>query len=179
MVCGGTETNRIECLNAADCNSVTAFPAQLPSTKCGKGVLCNDKILTFGDSITTTTLMPQFRTTKDLTFRKEEELLRYGVACVNQNAVVIVGDVHAYRDGRYIKQKYLNSVKLYNPTTKTTKELAPLPYELCDMTVVVHEENVILVGGTKGAYGGISGDVLMYNITNQHCLKLPSMLEKR
>lgn len=188
MICGGTKTNRIECLNVADCKSVSAFPAQLPSdpvhlpgTKCGKGVLCNDKILTLGYSIFATNLKRRFRNTKLLSYENEGKLSSYGVACVNRNTVVLVGGVYAwkpYRDDDFTRTEYRDNVELYNPTTNVKKTLAPLPYELCDMAVVAHEDSVIIVGG-KAGYGPITNDVLMYNITNQHCLKLPSMLEKR
>ena len=179
MICGGRKTNRIECLKVADCKSISAFPAQLPNTKCGKGALCNNGILTFGDSITETTLRPRLKVTKHLSYENNLKLSGYGVACVNQNAVVVVGGLSTYKDGRCTTTKRRNIVRLYIPTTKTTKTLAPLPYELCDMTVVAHEDSVIILGGAKGNYEEITNDVLMYNITNQHCLKLPSMLEKR
>ena len=179
MICGGTATNRIECLNIADCNSVSAFPAQLRGTKCGKGVLCGDKILTFGYSVLETALRPQFETTKLYSYEKRGKLSRYGVAYVNQNAVVIFGGIYSYYGDNFrLEIECKNSVKLYSPTTKTMKTLAPLPYKLCDMTAVAHEDRVIILGGSKN-YGDPINEVLMYNVTNQHCLRLPSMLEAR
>ena len=184
MVCGGGETNRIECLNAADCNSVSAFPGQLPASYCGKGVLCNDKILTFKDSVLETSLKPEFKTKKLLPFRNGRSISQYGVAYVNENAVVIVGGNSGYtRDSEgkliYPRMEICSNVLLYNPTTKTMKTLAPLPHKLRDMSVVVHEDSVVILGGRKGAYAECTNDVFMYNITNQHSFKLPSMLEKR
>ena len=196
MICGGTETNRIECLNVADCKSVSTFPAQLPARKdflddtyvwCGKGVLCDGKILTFSESVTATSLRHRARSTTLLTYPNRQQLSRYGVACVNKTAVVIVGGYDVYtkdREGKNIwPSKEVNKrVRLYNPATKTMKNLAPLPYLLCDMAVVAYEDSVIILGGSKKEHEmskESTNDVLMYNITNQHCLKLPSMLEKR
>ena len=195
MICGGPETNRIECLNVSDCKSVSAYPAQLPSTprelprsKCDKGALCNDEILTFGYSVFGTSLKPRFRFTKHLAYDNGVRRSNYGVACVNKNAVVVVGGISkCYRDKKgdlifYPKTEKNNSVLLYNPIRKTMKTLAPLPYKLHDMAVVAHEDNVIILGGLKGKdeyEEEWTNDVFMYNITNQHCLRLPSMLEKR
>lgn len=187
MICGGTETNRIECLNVADCKSVSAFPAQLPGDYCSKGVLCDDKILTFSDSVTATSLGDRSRSTTLLAYPNGQKFSQYGVACVNKNAVVIVGGCDVYtknREGKYIwpRSEVNKRVRLYNPATKTWRNLAPLPYLLRDMAVVAYEDSVIILGGSKGEYWATrksTNDVLMYNITNQHCLKLPSMLEKR
>ena len=192
MICGGPETNRIECLNVSDCKSVSAYPSQLPSTprelprsKCDKGALCNDEILTFGYSVFGTSLKPWFRSTKLLAYDNGVTRSNYGVACVNKNAVVVVGgnsECRRDKKGNFIffpEKEKNNSVLLYNPVRKTMKTLAPLPYKLRDMAVVAHEDNVIILGGRKGEYEEWTNDVFMYNITNQHCLRLPSMLEKR
>ncbi len=83
-------------------------------------------------------------------------------------------------------------VLLYNPTKNEFKNLAPLPYSLADMAVVVYKDNVVILGGQKRFLSDDDDDsiepkssseylkdVLMYNITNQQCRRLPSMLEKR
>ena len=184
MICGGTDTNRIECLNVADCKSVSAFPAQLPGDYCSKGVLCDGKILTFSDSVTATSLKHRSRSTTLLTYPNGQKFSQYGVACVNKNAVVIVGGCDVYtknREGQNIwpRSEVNKRVRLYNPVTKTMKNLAPLPHLLCDMAVVAYEDSVIILGGSNGTRSESTNNVLMYNITNQHCWKLPNMLEKR
>ena len=141
MICGGPETNRIECLNVSDCKSVSAYPSQLPRSKCDKGALCNDEILTFGYSVFGTSLKPRFRSTKLLAYDNGVTRSNYGVACVNKNAVVVVGgNSECNRDKKgtviYFPEKEKNnSVLLYNPRRKTMKTLAPLPYKLRDMAV--------------------------------------------
>ena len=46
------------------------------------------------------------------------------------------------------------------------------------MATVPYKDNVIVIGG-KDENGRAINNVLMYNITNQECRKLPSMLEGR
>ncbi len=183
MICGGTNTNRIECLDVANDRSVSSFPAQLPDTQCGKGVLCGDKVLTFGQSVSATGLKPPFKTTVTFGYNKGKRLSSYGVARVNKNAVVLVG-------GCTTKHADVpcDNVLLYIPTTKCFENLAPLPCSVADTAVVVYKDNVVILGGRKCYYASTHfaslkceylNDVLMYNITSQLCRKLPSMLEKR
>ena len=182
MICGGTDTDRVECLDIANNRSVSTFPVQLPGRLCGKGVLCGDKILTFGESVSETSLKPQFETTVLVPYDDGRKLSSYGVARVNENSVVILGGYYEFpkKPETYSSPKELKKdVLLYNPTTKVMTKLAPLPYELSDMAVVVHNNNIIILGGCKDSHINVCNDVLMYNITNQQCSKLPSMLEKR
>jgi hypothetical protein len=77
-----------------------------------------------------------------------------------------------------------DKVSLYNPTAKCFENLAPLPYCVADMGVVVYKDNVVVLGGMKRSFYDMLkiealDDVLMYNVTNQECRRLPSMLEKR
>ena len=174
MICGGTRTNKVECLDISDHRSVSTFPAQLLDRECGKGVLCGDRILTFGESVSGTSLKPPFKTTV-ISYSDRAKLSRYGVACVNENTVVVLG---GYHNTPYRATELKEDVLLYNPTTKGMKKLAPLPHQLADMAVVVRDDNLIVLGGQKNHdYAEICNDVLMYNITKQQCSKLPSMLE--
>jgi hypothetical protein len=190
MLCGGTSTNKVECVDVANNNSVSTFPAQLPSTDCGKGVLSGgDQILTFGQSVSTTCLKPPFKTTAVASHTKGKIFSCYGVARVNDNAVVIVGG-YRYQNAELSS----DNVSLYNPAKKILESLSPLPYNVADMAVVVYKDNIVILGGEKtySAYSNINSllrlpmlkteylnDALMYNITKQQCRKLPSMLEKR
>ena len=187
MFCGGTSTNRVECLDIANYRTVCTLPVQLPGKNCGKGDRCGDKIYTFGESVSSTSLQYPFRSSVFVRYDDELKLSNYGVTCVNDNAVVIVGGNESYtrikydgRGGKVSKRKICtDDVSLYNPSTNVMKTLAPLPYELCDMAVVAHEDNIIILGGSKGKTHSTCNDVLMYNITKQQCSKLPSMLQKR
>jgi hypothetical protein len=179
MICGGTNTNRVECLHITNNRSLSTFPAQLPGTDCGKGVLCGDKILTFGQSVSATSLKPPFKTTVLASYNEGEKVtFGNGIARVNENAVVLVGGCDRFPHRRTVPK---DDVLLYNMTTKQMEELAPLPYQLSDMAVVVHDDNIIILGGKKKLQYNVCecNDVLMYNITNQQCSRLPSMLEKR
>ena len=171
MICSGTGTNRIDCLDVGS-NSASLYPSLLPSD-CGKGVLCGDKILTFGQAVSATSLKPAFKTTVLNEDAKIKKLSSYGVAIVNENAVALLG---GYR-GEY---EMSNDVLLYSPLTKRFTTLAPLPKELADMAVVGYKDNLIILGGNNCSDSSSgSKDVLMYNITNQQCRKLPCMLQAR
>jgi N-acetylneuraminic acid mutarotase len=60
---------------------------------------------------------------------------------------------------------------------KVVKKLAPFPYQLADMAVVRHDGKLIILGGYK-KHGGISNDVLVYDVTTQQCSKLPSSCKR-
>jgi hypothetical protein len=169
MICSGAGINRIDCLDAAS-NSSSVYPSLLPSD-CGKGVLCGDKILTFEQSVSATSLKPPFKTTVLNSYSEGKTRSSYGVALVNENTVALVGGKG--------KNEMSDDVLLYNPTTKRCTTLAPLPRKLADMAVVVHKDNLIIMGGKNSISSFGSNDVLMYNITNQMCRKLPCMLEGR
>ena len=197
MFCGGTRTNRVECLDIANYRTVCTFPAQLPSGECGKGALCGNEIFTFGESVSETSLQNPFRSKVRVRYNDERKFSNYGITCVNDNSVVVVGGNNSYVRTEYErvydymsqgyecvekkvpeKKEYLDDIALYSPSMNFTQTLAPLPFGLCDMAVVAHGENIIILGGSKGCYETVN-DVLMYNITKQQCSKLPSMLEKR
>ena len=188
MFCGGTETNRVECLDIANYRTVCTFPAQLPEGNCGKGVLCGDRIVTFGQSVSETFLQNPFGSSVLVHYDNERKFSNYGITRVNDNAVVVVGGSNSYTRIRYDgrrrqkcvseKKEYSDDVTLYNPSTNVMKTLAPLPYRLCDTTLVAHKENIIIFGGNRG-YKEITNEVLMYDINKQQCSRLPSMLEER
>ena len=185
MFCGGT---RVECLDIANYRTVCTFPAQLPKGNCGKGVLCGDRIVTFGQSVSETSLKNPFGSSVLVHYDDERKFSNYGITRVNDNAVVVVGGSNSYTYTKYDgrgrqykvpkEKKYTDEVALYNPSTNVMKTLAPLPYELIDTTVVAHKENIIILGGNRG-YKEITNEVLMYDISKQQCSRLPSMLEER
>ena len=187
MFCGGTSTNRVECLDIANYRTVCTLPVQLPGKNCGKGDRCGDKIYTFGESVSETSLQNSFRSEVCVRYNDERKFSSYDIACVNDNAMVVVGGKNSYArtkyKGEYInlmfqEYEYTDDVALYNPSTNNMKSLAPLPYGLCNMAVVAHGDNVIILGGSKG-YHSTCNDVLLYNVTKQRCSKLPNMLETR
>ena len=187
MFCGGTKTNRVECLDIANYRSVFALPVQLPGVNCGKGALCGDKILTFGESVSETYVRNSSHSVR-VRYDNKRQFSNYGITRVNDKAVLVVGGDNAYTRIKYDewyleydefeKKEYADEVALYYPSTNVMKTLAPLPYGLRNTTVVAHGENIIILGGEQSC-GQKSNEVLMYNITNQYCSKLPNMLEKR
>jgi hypothetical protein len=181
MICGGTDTPRVECMDVENTNHVSTVPLQLPSAECGRGVLCGENILTFGQSVSSTSLKSPFKTTVLVYYNDARMFTCYGVACVNETTIALVGGYNKYLNGPgfpYRRPDFKQDVLLFNPTTKATTKLAPLPFHLSDVAVVAHEDNIIILGGFK-LHRMLSNEVLMYNITKQQCSKLPSMLEKR
>ena len=180
MFCGGDYTNRVECLDIANYRTVLALPVQLPDTNCGKGVLCGDKMLTFDECVSETSLQNPFETKVLAAYDAKTEISNYGVARVNDRAVIVVGGCK--EDGKFgilSRDIIVDDVTLYNPSTKVMKSLAPLPYEVRDMAVVAHKENIIILGGDREDKG-ITNEVLMYN-TTKHVgkkVKQPRYIER-
>ena len=96
MFCGGTSTNRVEYLDIANCRTVCTLPVQLPGKNCGNGDRCGDKIYTFGESVSATSLQYPFKSSVFVRYDDELKLSNYGVACVNDGAVVVVGGDDSY-----------------------------------------------------------------------------------
>ena len=69
------------------------------------------------------------------------------------------------------------NVTMYDITKNEFKELAPLPYVLCNMATVKCEENVILAGagGEQHPYNNIKNTVVSYNIETEESTELPPM----
>ena len=177
MICGGTSTDRVEYVDTTCFGSACAVPLRLPSKDCSKGVLFEDKILTFGQHVSATSLKTPFKTTYPYMYNGRK-LSSYGVAYINENAVVIVGGYVVEEQFFNVTRWLTDKVRLYNPTMKSMTSVAPLPYELCDMAVVVYKDNLIILGGSSDGQNS-RNNVLMYNITTQVCHMLPKMLQKR
>ena len=71
-------------------------------------------------------------------------------------------------------------VTMYDITKNEFKELAPLPYEVCNMATVKYGENITLVGGSdKPFFGDEKNTVVSYNIETQKSTMLPPMKHSR
>jgi hypothetical protein len=69
-------------------------------------------------------------------------------------------------------------VTMYDITKNEFKELAPLPYVVCNMATVKYGENVILAGGSN-EMGNVKTTVVSYNIETQKSTMLPPMKQSR
>ena len=72
----------------------------------------------------------------------------------------------------------LSSVLLYDIKNNMCKQLAPLPYEVCNMATVRWEDNVVVIGGTDKR-GKALNTVIMYNVKTEQSHMLPPMRCKR
>ena len=73
------------------------------------------------------------------------------------------------------------NVLMYDITKNEFKELAPLPYKVCNMATVKYEDNIILVGGCDhyDSWGNVKNTVISYNTETQKSTELPPMKNGR
>ena len=75
-------------------------------------------------------------------------------------------------------QNNFSSVVLYDIKKNECKQLAPLPYEVCQMATVRWGDNIIVIGGYDKR-NKILDTVIMYNVKTEQSHTLPSMRCKR
>ena len=179
MICGGrSNTNRIEFLDPSE-NGLTSnvFPGSLPSGKL-KGVLFEDRVITFGLHVQETSLKRPWKLTvllKGNIDRSGCALERFG------NDIFIIEFPPHFGTGKQIERYDINRNEL---TTLTT-----LPYSVYNMTTVAYKDNIIILGGqsfpdnhqsaSREVYWDPLSDVFMYDIHSLKCKRLPSMLQAR
>jgi hypothetical protein len=88
-----------------------------------------------------------------------------GVVLVNDKILMFGGTTSA-------------SVTMYDITKNEFKELAPLPYQVCNMATAKWGENVILAGGGTNQYNN-RNTVVSYNIETEENTELPPMKHNR
>ena len=97
-----------------------------------------------------------------------------GVVLANDKILIFGGR------SREVSNHATANVTMYDITKDEFEELAPLPYEVCNMAIVQLGENVILAGGSnKLSHGGRKDTVVSYNIVTQKSTMLPPMKQKR
>ena len=74
-----------------------------------------------------------------------------------------------------------DNVLMYDITKNEFKELASLPYKVCNMATVRYEDNIILVGGSDQyeSRGNVKNTVISYNTETQKSTELPPMKNGR
>ena len=75
-------------------------------------------------------------------------------------------------------QESLSSVVLYDIKKNECKQLAPLPYEVCEMATVRWGDNIVIVGGADKHEKALD-TVIIYNVKTEQSHLLPSMRCKR
>ncbi len=97
-----------------------------------------------------------------------------GVVLVNDKILIFGG--HAKEETNRATAK----VTMYDITKNEFQDLAPLPYEVCNMATAKYEENVFLAGGLDSPSKGHEKDtVVSYNVETQKGAMLPPMTEAR
>ena len=167
MICHGrSDPNRIEFLDPSE-NGLTSnvFPGSLPSGNL-KGVLFENRVITFGLHVQETSLKRPWESTMLL----EGNIDRSGCALQRfGNDIFVIG-----LSG--------NQIERYDVTRNAFTTLTTLPYEVYNMATVAYKDNFIILGGqdsTDDTEWDAFNNVLMYNIHTLECKRLPPMLEKR
>ena len=98
-----------------------------------------------------------------------------------QGCGVVLANDKIYIFGGGKNREATADVTMYDIPKNEFKELAPLPYEVCNMATATFGENVILVGGSD-EYNSVryaKDTVISYNIKTQESTELPPMKVKR
>ena len=155
------------------------FPLNLPRTlKRHYTLVYRDRMLVIGgyneedkscsDIIYEVQLQFPFNT-RALAKLPSKPLQGCGVVLVNDKILIFGGFYENYVMASF-------NVTMYDITKNEVKELAPLPYKLCDMATVKCGENVVLAGGSRR---GSLNTVISYNIETQKSTELPPMKNNR
>ena len=187
LVTGGTsgDSNVLSSIEQYSCNTNpfvppcwSNFPVNLPrALKEHRTVLYNDRVIVLGgcdnfDMIYEIQLHFPFNTKVLAKLPSPIPMTGCGVVLVNDKILIFGG-----LDGRYSATA---KVTMYDITKNEFQELAPLPYEVCNMATVRYEENVILAGGLSRFFlRDIRNTVVSYNIETQESSMLPPMKRKR
>ena len=156
------------------------FPVNLPQALAGhRSVVYNDKMLIigrYGDSGSENVIYEiqlKFPFTTKVLAKLPSSVPVYscGVALVNDK-LLMFGGIHY--------SSVTAKVTMYDITKNEFKELAPLPYKVCQMATVKYEENVILACGSGGnRYSNVTNTIVKYNIETQKSTMVPPVRLKR
>ena len=150
-------------------------PVKLPAKLAlHSAVLYNDQLYVTGgctsDFIHAVQLVPPY-TVKTLS-RMPEPRQGHCTEIFDDNLVIVGGSTtDECRDN-------LSSVVRYDIKKNECKQLARLPYEVCDMATVRWGDNIVVIGGADKDAGELD-TVVMYNVKTGQCHMLPPMTCKR
>ena len=152
-------------------------PVKLPAKTAFHGsVLYNDHLIVTGgfdgtaDCIHEVQLVPPY-TAKILT-RMPEPRMYHCMEIFDDNVLIVGGSTTGNC------QNSLSSVVLYDIKKNECKQLAPLPYEVCEMATVRWGDNIVIVGGADKHEKALD-TVIIYNVKTEQSHLLPSMRCKR
>ena len=189
-VCGGHKKGRgsmsiesmsIDVLNDDKSLTWKIIPAKLPAPLCGHYcTVYNGRLVVIGgragigrisDKITETSLDPPY--TSKLLATMPVTLWLHRVLLFGGKFVIFGGRI-GLKGSSTVK-----SVLMYDIAKNELKELAPLPYPVCDMAAVKWgDDNVIIMGGADFNKKALN-TVLIYNIKTQKSRMLPDMKYER
>ena len=156
-------------------------PAKLPSKLLGhSSVVYNERLITIGghhgtlgppsDSINEVFLVQPY--TRKLLSRMPEPRCYHCAQLFNDKIFVFGGRKVLYSND------CIASVLMYDINKKECKQMAPLPFAVCEMATVRWGDNVIVIGGADKD-GKVLNTVVIYNVQTGKSHMLPEMKCKR
>jgi hypothetical protein len=158
------------------------FSVNLPKAlRKHRSVLYNDRMLVLGgydeqnkSSDIIYEIQPHFPFNTKVLAKLPSARLMEGCGVVLRNDKILI---FGGGDGWYNSTA---NVTMFDITKNEFKELAPLPYAVCNMATVKYGENVILAGGLSSrCYRDDKDTILTYNIETEDSTKLPPMTHSR
>jgi hypothetical protein len=154
-------------------------PVKLPAKLAyHSSVLYNDHLIVTGghnenevsDCIHEVRLVPPY--TVKILSRMPEPRQFHSTQLFDDNLLILGGSTSAScRDS-------LSSVVLYDIKKNECKQLAPLPYEVCEIATVRWGDNIVVLGGIE-KHGKALDTVIIYNVKTEQSHLLPPMRCKR
>ena len=163
------------------------YPVKLPiSLGYHSSVLYNDHLIDSGgyngnavsDCIHEVQLVPPYYSEFNIQYtvktlsRMPESRQHHSMQIFNDSLFILGGkSTHSHRDG-------LGSVVLYDIKKNEWKQLAPLPYEVSEMSTLRWGDNIVVIGGLDKD-GTALDTVIIYNVKTEQYHMLPRMRCKR
>ena len=155
------------------------FPAKLPSKLYAhSSVIYDERLITIGgydgctysDSIHEVHLVQPY--TRNLLSTMPQPRCFQGAQLFDDKILIVGGrKTGSFKDS-------MAGVLMYDINRKECKQMAPLPFAVCEMATVRWGDNVIVIGGADKD-GKATNTVVIYNVHSGICHMLPGMKCKR
>ena len=156
------------------------FPAKLPSKLCGhSNVVYNERLITTGgykgsstysDCIHEILLVQPY--TRKILSKMPQQSCYHGAQLFDDKVFIVGGRPNIN------SKNTVASVLMYDINKKECKQMAPLPFAVCEMATVPWGDNVIVIGGLDKD-DKVLNTVVIYNVQTGKSHMLPEMKCKR
>ena len=155
------------------------FPVNLPyKCKAHKSLIYDHRLLVVGgrttlmatSSIHEVLLKPPY--TSKFRTHMPQSISYHGLERFDDKILIFGGTTSGF------PKNNVDTALSYDVNNNECKEIALLPFPMCDMATVRWEDDVIIIGGTNTNHKSLN-TVFMYNYKTKECKTLPSMNYKR